>query len=76
MRLQSKYSTGQRDRAIAPVGPSVTAKYGWESVGVALLLALGLVGGLILVQVLNRWLIRQMTRSGSEPEESNGPQEC
>jgi hypothetical protein len=50
--------------------------YGWESVGLALLLALGLVGGLILTQVLNRWLVRHMTRSGAEPEETNGPQEC
>jgi NhaP-type Na+/H+ or K+/H+ antiporter len=54
--------------------------YGWESVGLALLLALGLVGGLALTQVLYRWLIRHMTRSGSEPESevdrSNGPQEC
>jgi hypothetical protein len=53
--------------------------YGWESVGLALLLALGLVGGLVLTQVLNRWLIRHMTRSspGAKPEENpNGPQEC
>ena len=50
--------------------------YGWESVGLALLLALALVGGLVLTQVLNRWLIRHMTRSGSEADQSNGPQEC
>jgi hypothetical protein len=50
--------------------------YGWESVGLALLLALGLVGGLVLTQVLNRWLVRYMTRSGAEPDETNGPQEC
>lgn len=50
--------------------------YGWESVGLALLLALGLIGGLVLTQVLYRWLIRHMTRSSVEPEESNGPQEC
>lgn len=55
---------------------SVTATYGWESVGLALLLALGLVGGLVLTQVLHRWLVRQITRSGSEPDETNGPQEC
>lgn len=57
---------------------SVTVKtqYGWESVGLAVLLALGLVGGLVLTQALNRWLIRQMTCSGSEPDETNGPQEC
>lgn len=54
---------------------SVTS-YGWESVGLALLLALGLVGGLILTQILNRWLVRHMTRSGAEPDETNGPQEC
>ncbi len=49
---------------------SVTAKtqYGWESVGLALLLVLGLIGGLMLTQAINRWLIRQMTRSGTEPE--------
>ena len=52
------------------------ATYGWESVGLALLLALALVGGLILTQVLYRWLIRHMTRSGSEADQSNGPQEC
>ena len=55
---------------------TVKAQYGWESVGLALLLALGLVGGLVLTQALNRWLIRQMTSSGSEPDETNGPQEC
>ena len=52
------------------------ATYGWDSVGLALLLALGLVGGLVLTQVLYRWLIRLMTRSGSEADQSNGPQEC
>jgi hypothetical protein len=61
-------------------------QYGWESVGLALLLALGLVGGLMLTQVLYRWLVRQITRSGSDPEhrklrgtsslETNGSQEC
>ncbi len=55
---------------------SATPTYGWESVGLALLLALGLIGGLVLTQALHRWLVRQMTRSGSEPGESNGPQEC
>jgi len=55
---------------------SSAATYGWESVGLALLLALGLVGGLILTQVLYRWLTRHMTRSGSEAERSNGPLEC
>ena len=55
---------------------STAANYGWESVGLALLLALGLVGGLILTQVLNRWLIRHMTRSGVEADETNGSQEC
>jgi len=55
---------------------SATTGYGWESVGLALLLALGLVGGLILTQVLNRWLVRYMTRSGAETDETNGPQEC
>ena len=55
---------------------TLKAQYGWESVGLALLLALGLVGGLVLTQALNRWLIRQMTSPSSEPEETNGPQEC
>jgi hypothetical protein len=56
--------------------PDSAATYGWESVALALLLALGLVGGLILTQVLYRWLIRHMTRSGSDADRSNGPQEC
>ena len=55
---------------------TVNTQYGWESVGLALLLALGLVGGVVLTQALNRWLTRQITRSGSESEETNGPQEC
>jgi hypothetical protein len=58
------------------VADSSTATYGWESVVLALLLALGLVGGLVLTQVLYRWFIRHMTGSGSEADQSNGPQEC
>jgi hypothetical protein len=62
---------------LADIAAADTASsYGWESVALAVLMALGLVGGLILTQVLNRWLVRYMTRSGAEADETNGPQEC